>query len=185
VVILDRDGTLVLDREYLADPAGLEFEAGAAEALRLLHRRGCRLVVVTNQSGVGRGLFSTAQVESIHRRLNDMVASIGARLEAIYYCPHAPEAGCACRKPGQALMNRAASDLAFDPASAVVVGDRDSDIEFGRAAGATTVLIAKPSPAHPSRTDSSATASAGADFVARDLLEAARFIVEMRENGQE
>jgi D-glycero-D-manno-heptose 1,7-bisphosphate phosphatase len=183
VVILDRDGTVVIDREYLADPAGLEFEAGAAEALRLLQGRGFRLVVVTNQSGVGRGFFSLREVEAMNRRLLDMAASIGVRLAAIYYCPHAPEAGCDCRKPGQALMNQAAADLGFDPAASFVVGDRDSDVEFGRRAGARTVLIAKEAPSPPppdSPGHAPGPASSAADFVARDLLEAARFIVDAK-----
>jgi D-glycero-D-manno-heptose 1,7-bisphosphate phosphatase len=141
VVILDRDGTMVIDRGYLADPEGLEFEPGAAEALRLLHSSGHRLVVATNQSGVGRGYFTLERLLAMNARLHAMVRAAGAALEAIYYCPHAPEEACDCRKPAQGLMRRAAAELHFDPDTAVVIGDRDSDVEFGRRAGAMTILL--------------------------------------------
>jgi D-glycero-D-manno-heptose 1,7-bisphosphate phosphatase len=150
VVILDRDGTMVIDRGYLADPDGLEFLPRAPEALRWLHERGYRLVVVTNQSGVGRGLFSIDRVEAMNVRLCEMVERVGARLSGIYFCPHAPEANCLCRKPNLALMAQAAADLKFDPRKAFVVGDKESDIEFGNRAGAKTILLAPGPPVHGS-----------------------------------
>jgi D-glycero-D-manno-heptose 1,7-bisphosphate phosphatase len=140
-VILDRDGTIVFDRGYLADPDGLEFLPRAAEGLRLLTAQGYRLVVVTNQSGVGRGLFPARCVPAMNARLEAMVREAGARLDGIYWCPHAPEEHCACRKPAQGLMLQAARDLGFDPAAAVVIGDKESDMEFGRRAGAATIRI--------------------------------------------
>jgi D-glycero-D-manno-heptose 1,7-bisphosphate phosphatase len=169
VVILDRDGTIVVDRNYLSDPADLEFEVGAADGLRSMYERGYRLVVITNQSGIGRGLFSLQRLEEIHDRLRQMVESIGVRLEGIYYCPHAPDAGCLCRKPQISLFNQAASELGFAPSSAVVIGDKMSDIEFGHRAGAMTVLVAT----------NSANLAGGPkpDFVVRDLVQAAAVIV--------
>jgi D-glycero-D-manno-heptose 1,7-bisphosphate phosphatase len=169
VVILDRDGTIVVDRNYLADPADLEFEIGAPEGLRSMYERGYRLVVITNQSGVGRGLFSLQRLEQIHDRLRQMVESIGVRLDGIYYCPHAPNDGCLCRKPQISLFNQAASELGFDPSSAVVIGDKMSDIEFGHRAGATTVLVAANS--------QSLVGGPKPDFVVKDLVQAAAFIV--------
>lgn len=176
VVILDRDGTLVIDRGYLSDPAGLEFEPGAAEGMKWLYSRGYRLVVITNQSGVGRGFFTTERVEAMNTRLNVMMDEIGARLEGIYYCPHAPDDGCACRKPQLGLLLRAASDLGFDPASAIMIGDKESDIEFGRRAGATTILIAP---------DSSTAVRAQPDIIAPNLMDAARAITALRERGND
>jgi D-glycero-D-manno-heptose 1,7-bisphosphate phosphatase len=172
VVILDRDGTLVIDRGYLADPAGLEFEPMAADGLRWLYSRGYRLVVITNQSGVGRGLFPLRGVIEMNARLHAMTAEIGVTLEGIYFCPHAPEEGCDCRKPAPGLMLRAAAELGFDPRCAVVIGDKESDVEFGRNSGAATVLLA----ANPSGGER-ATA---ADFVAPDLLAAARILTSTR-----
>jgi D-glycero-D-manno-heptose 1,7-bisphosphate phosphatase len=180
VVILDRDGTVVIDRGYLSDPAGLEFEPGAADALRWLHSRGFRLVVITNQSGVGRGYFPIDCVIAMNARLAAMAEEAGAKLSGIYFCPHAPDAGCGCRKPAQGLMNLAAADLGFEPKAATVVGDKESDIEFGRRAGATTVLLAG--------SGLSNAPAAGArvvpDLVAANLMEAARAITE-RYDGPE
>jgi len=169
VVILDRDGTIVVDRNYLDDPAGLEFEPGAAEGLRRLYERGHRLVIITNQSGVGRGLFSLARLAEIHARLEAMVVSIGARLEAIYFCPHAPDAECSCRKPELALLKQAASDLGFEPSAAIVIGDKMSDVEFGQRAGAATILMAAAGGTFENRQPQP-------DFVAANLIEASRWI---------
>jgi histidinol-phosphate phosphatase family protein len=168
VVILDRDGTVIVDRPYQHDPDGLEFAAGAAEGLRWLHLRGHRLVVVTNQSGIGRGLFSAAQLDAVHERLHSMVRAAGAQLAAIYACPHVPEAGCSCRKPGQTLMRRACADLGFDPRDSVVIGDKNSDVEFGRRAGAMSILLAAP--------DSDEARKTQADAIAPNLLAAARLV---------
>ncbi len=174
VVILDRDGTIVVNHGYLADPAGLEFAPGAAQALQWLYSHGYRLVVISNQSGVGRGFFSLERLAAMNARLNAMVEGSGARLEAIYCCPHAPDAACACRKPAQGLMLRAASDLGFNPESAIVIGDKGSDVEFGRAAGAMTILIAPTAAVAGGAVD--ANAETRPDLIAANLLEAARAV---------
>ncbi len=171
VIILDRDGTLVVDRGYLDDPAGLQFERGAAEGVQWLYSQGFRLVVISNQSGVDRGYFTLEQLQAMNARLNDMVEEAGARLEGIYCCPHSPAAGCSCRKPAQGLMNQAASELRFDPARAVVVGDKETDIEFGRGARAATILIAPNPPQIPLRVQP--------DVVASDFTTAARAAAAM------
>jgi D,D-heptose 1,7-bisphosphate phosphatase len=172
VVILDRDGTLVIDRGYLDDPAGLEFEPGAAEGLKWLYSCHYRLVVITNQSGVGRGFFTLERLEEMNARLNLMVNDAGARLEGIYYCPHAPDAGCVCRKPALGLLIRAVADLGFNPASAIMIGDKESDIEFGRRAGATTILISAQAPTVDLRIQP--------DLVVPNLMEAARAVTSLR-----
>ncbi len=170
VVILDRDGTIIVDRHYLDDPAGVEFIAGAGDALRSLYRGGYRLVIISNQSGVGRGLFGLDSVRAVNERLTHMIESAGARIEAIYFCPHAPGEGCDCRKPALGLLEKAAAALGFDPSASVVIGDKPSDVEFGRRAGATTFLIGS-------------GASAGGpgmepDFVVEDLAQAARILLQ-------
>jgi D-glycero-D-manno-heptose 1,7-bisphosphate phosphatase len=168
-IVLDRDGTMVIDRHYLDDPQGLEFEPNAAEGLRRMYERGHRLVVITNQSGIGRGLFSVERLAAIHARLGAMVKEAGAQLAGIYYCPHTPEDGCSCRKPGSQLLLRAAADLGFDPAESVVIGDKMSDVEFGARLGAATVLIARDTGPGIQRTPQP-------DLVAADLLEVARWL---------
>jgi len=141
VVVLDRDGTIVIDRHYLADPDGLEFEPGATAGLQRMAKMGYRLVIVTNQSGIARGMLSVATLSLIHERLREMLAAHGVHLDGIYFCPHAPGDACECRKPNQQLMVQAAADLGFDQSKAVVIGDKDSDVEFGQRAGARTMLI--------------------------------------------
>jgi D-glycero-D-manno-heptose 1,7-bisphosphate phosphatase len=163
-VALDRDGTIVVDRGYLSDPDQLEFCPGAEAGLQRLSRLGCRLIVVTNQSGVGRGYLDLQQLDRIHHKLQAMIAGLGVVLEGIYVCPHDPGDQCACRKPGTGLMEQAARDLDFNPATAVVVGDKKSDVDLGKRLGATTILISAGKPL------------TNADFVAANLLEAAAFV---------
>jgi D-glycero-D-manno-heptose 1,7-bisphosphate phosphatase len=169
VVVLDRDGTINVDRHYLRDPGQVELLPGSAAALRKLNELGYRVVVVTNQSGIGRGFMTLADVEAVNRELLRIVRQEGGRLDAIYLCPHDPGEGCACRKPGTGLLERAGRELGFDPARSAVVGDKGSDIEMGRRAGAATILVAAEGAA--------AIAESRPDFVAANLLEAADIIV--------
>jgi len=168
-VILDRDGTIIVDRDYLDDPEQLEFLPGALEGMRLLRARGHPLVVVTNQSGVGRGRFSIARLEQIHARLLERAREAGAAIDAIYYCPHRPEENCECRKPKPMLARQAAAELRFEPSAAVVIGDKSSDIQLGRNLGALTMLVSETGHARDAK-------PATADYVVRDLLDAARIL---------
>jgi histidinol-phosphate phosphatase family protein len=138
---LDRDGTLIVEKHYLRDPGAVELLPRAADGLRELRGLGFRLVLVTNQSGVGRGYFGVADVEAVHSRLEALLAAAGVRLDGIYWCPHRPEEGCACRKPAPGLVERACADLALDPTRSVMIGDKACDIEMGRRCGMTTILV--------------------------------------------
>jgi D-glycero-D-manno-heptose 1,7-bisphosphate phosphatase len=140
-VFVDRDGTLNPDLHYLADAARLDLYRGVAEGIRLLSAHGYLVVCVTNQSGVERGLYSGADVERIHARVNELLAPAGARVDAFYYCPHAPESRCACRKPGTALFERARADLAIAFRESAIIGDRVLDVEAGEKLGLLTVLV--------------------------------------------
>jgi D-glycero-D-manno-heptose 1,7-bisphosphate phosphatase len=140
-VLLDRDGTLIVEKHYLSDPDQLELIEGAAEGLRRLAARGLGLALVTNQSGIARGFFDDARLEAIHARLVERLRAEGIALDGIFVCPHHPDAGCPCRKPRTGLVLRAASELGFEPARAFVVGDMASDVALGRAIGATTLLV--------------------------------------------
>jgi D-glycero-D-manno-heptose 1,7-bisphosphate phosphatase len=172
VVVLDRDGTIVVDRHYLSDPAALEFEPGAAVGLRKLSDMGFRLVMITNQSGIARGFFSLAQLQAVHERLRQMLHSIEVRLEGIYYCPHGPEEGCDCRKPELGLLRQASQELGFEISQSIVIGDKDSDVEFGRRAAAITMLISKPG----SRPGSTTTP----DYIVGNLNDAADIIGQLQ-----
>jgi D-glycero-D-manno-heptose 1,7-bisphosphate phosphatase len=140
-VIFDRDGTLIVERNYLSDPEQVELIPGAASVIRDLHALGLGILVATNQSGIGRGYFSLEALQSVHQKLNQLLAEQGAQLDRIYFCPHAPADGCSCRKPEIGLMEQAVSDFNFDPKLSFVVGDKACDIEFGRKAGSTTILV--------------------------------------------
>jgi D-glycero-D-manno-heptose 1,7-bisphosphate phosphatase len=140
-VMLDRDGTLIHERHYLADPDGVELLPGVPEALSTFRELGLGLVVVTNQSGIGRGFFDAPRLDEIHARMNALLAARGVALDGIYVCPHLPADGCACRKPATALITRAAADLDFDPADGFVIGDTAIDMQLGKRVGAATILV--------------------------------------------
>lgn len=143
---MDRDGTLNPDFHYLAEAERLELYAGVGEGLRLLREHGYAIVCITNQSGVARGFFGESEVHRIHDRMNRILADARARIDAFYYCPHAPGAGCACRKPGVALFERARDELGIEFAGSALIGDRALDIEAGERLGLLTVLV--PPPGH-------------------------------------
>jgi histidinol-phosphate phosphatase family protein len=135
-LFLDRDGTLVRNVPYNDDPAAIVLEPRVGRALRWARDAGFALVVVSNQSGIGRGLVSPAQVEAIHARIRSLLQPDGADLDALYFCPHEPEDACTCRKPLPGLLQRAAAEMDLDLASSVGIGDAPRDVEAARAAGA-------------------------------------------------
>jgi HAD superfamily hydrolase (TIGR01662 family) len=139
-VLLDRDGTLVEDVPYNGDPAAVRPMPGARQALDRLRGADIRLAVVSNQSGIGRGLLSRAQVESVNARVEELLGPLGPWL----VCPHAPRAGCDCRKPAPGLILEAAQALHVDPAACVVIGDIGADMEAARAAGSQGILVPTP-----------------------------------------
>jgi len=177
-VLLDRDGTVMVEKHYLADPEGVELYPGAAAALRRLSQLGLGLAVITNQSGVGRGYFDLARLAEIHRRLERELEREGVRLDGIFFCPHHPDAGCACRKPRTGLVERAARLLDFEPSRAFVVGDLPSDVALARALAATSVLVRT---GHGARTEAGGEATP--DHVATDLPEAAALIERLLAAG--
>lgn len=170
-VMLDRDGTLIEGLPYLSDPAQVQLLPGVGAGLRALRELGLGLCLVTNQSGVERGYFSLETLELVHKRLGELLAEQGVKLDAIYYCPHVPEQACRCRKPEPGLVERAVNELALDPLASFVVGDNQVDVELGQRIGATTILV---------RTGYGAQVAADPtvrpDHVVGDLAEASRLI---------
>jgi D-glycero-D-manno-heptose 1,7-bisphosphate phosphatase len=140
-VLLDRDGTLIQERNYLVRVEDVELLPGTGRGLRLLSQAGLGLAVLTNQSGLSRGYFDQAALNAVHARLTQLLASEGVLLDGIYVCPHAPDDDCDCRKPKIVLAQRAAAELDFDPAMSFVIGDKPCDIDLGRRLGATTFLV--------------------------------------------
>jgi D-glycero-D-manno-heptose 1,7-bisphosphate phosphatase len=171
-IILDRDGTIVRDYNYLDDPRRLEFLPGAAAALRQFTERGHPIIIVTNQSGVGRGRLTLERMHEINERFLRMVEEIGATVEGLYSCPHRPEDDCECRKPKPKLVLDGAAAVGFEPAHSVVIGDKSSDIALGRNLQAVTMLVTD---------DGRATDGdwVEPDYLIRDLLEAVRIVANL------
>jgi D-glycero-D-manno-heptose 1,7-bisphosphate phosphatase len=140
-VFLDRDGTVIEDVVYLDDPAGVRLLDGAADGLAALRRAGFALVVVSNQSGIGRGLISPERADAVHRGFMDELRRAGVEPDDVRYCPHAPDAACECRKPSPRLLLDSARELGLDLAGSFMVGDKPSDAETGRNAGCRTILL--------------------------------------------
>ncbi len=138
-LFMDRDGTVMVDVGYPRRPDDVELLPDAPPMLARLHDLGFKLVVVSNQSGVGRGLVTADEAEAVHERFVEALRAGGVELDAAYYCPHAPDEGCSCRKPSPELLQRAARELALDLPESFMVGDRDSDLEAGRRAGCRTI----------------------------------------------
>jgi len=170
-VLLDRDGTIIVERHYLSDPCQVELIPGVAHGLRQLSEMGLGLVVMTNQSAIGRGLFSMERLHSIHRRLRELLEAEGVYLNGIYSCPHIPEDNCCCRKPQPGLVELAAQELGFDPQASFVIGDKACDIELGQQVGATTFLVRTGYGAHVA-----ADGLVTPDYVVDNLQDAAQVI---------
>jgi histidinol-phosphate phosphatase family protein len=184
VVFLDKDGTLIEDLPYNVDPRRIRLAPGAAEAIRLLGRAGHRFVVATNQSGVARGYFSQEDLDEVRDHLAWAIEDLGGVLEGFYVCPHLPEGineyaiECDCRKPLPGLLQRAAEELAIDLEASWFVGDTWMDAAAGRAAGCRTIMVGP-----DSRTASSLPPDRRPDATARDLLGAARIILDADQAG--
>jgi histidinol-phosphate phosphatase family protein len=169
-VFLDRDGTIARDVHYCRRPDDFEILPTVPESVKFLNENCFKVVVITNQSGIARGYFTSEILAQIHRKMEERLAEQGAYLDAIYYCPHHPNEGCDCRKPKTALFSEAAKEFHIDVSRSFVVGDTQMDIDAGRSLGCKTVLVT--------------TGPQGGndvpnfyDYKADSLLEAAQWIV--------
>lgn len=133
-LLLDRDGTLIVDVGYPRDPERVELLPGAAAALRHLQEQ-YALVIVSNQSGIGRGMIKEEEADAVHARMIERFAAEGVRFAGAYRCPHAPEEDCECRKPAPGMLLQAAAELGLDLARSVMIGDKHADVQAGWAAG--------------------------------------------------
>jgi D-glycero-D-manno-heptose 1,7-bisphosphate phosphatase len=142
-VFIDRDGTLITERSYLAHPDGVELVPGAVEALAALRRAGFALVTVTNQSGIARGLYREADYRAVADRLAELLRDAGVTPDDVQYCPHHPDVTgpCDCRKPGTGMYVRAAARLGLDPAASWYVGDKLTDVLPAIALGGRGILV--------------------------------------------
>jgi len=141
LLLVDRDGVVIEDRDYLGDPSGVVLLPGAAEALALARAGGWLVVGVSNQSGIGRRRFGEADFAAVMSRLDALLARAGARFDGFYYCPHVPADRCACRKPLTGLIDQAGLSGRLGGRKVWMVGDKADDIALGRSLGARCVLV--------------------------------------------
>ncbi|MGX7707779.1 D-glycero-alpha-D-manno-heptose-1,7-bisphosphate 7-phosphatase [Methylobacterium sp. Gmos1] len=173
MVFLDRDGTLIVERHYLGDPAGVRLETGVVEGLHHLRGAGARMAVLTNQSGVARGYFSRADVAAVNAEIDRQLAREGLYLDGWYVCPHGPQDRCRCRKPAPGLIEAACRDfaarnLACEPAGCFVIGDKASDVDLATCVGGTGILVS----------DTAEAARSGGRVVS-SFLDAARTVTRL------
>lgn len=182
-IFIDRDGTLNEDIGYVSAPEELILFPWAAQAVRLINRAGLKAIVITNQSGIARGRYTEETLNDIHSTMLELLSRQDARIDAIYYCPHHPEAGsaryrldCDCRKPKTGMLETAAREHRIDLADSFVIGDKASDIELARNAGARSALVltgyGRETREHPDRWPCKP------DIIAENLLEAAERILD-------
>ena len=170
-IFLDRDGTVVENVGYAHAPDQMKLLPGAADAVAEFRRRGYLVVLITNQSGIGRGYFSEADLHAMHDKLGQDMADAGAELDGIYYCPHSPvedpQCGepCPCRKPKPGMLLKASKDLEIALAASYMVGDSPCDVRAGNAAGCRTGLLVSPG------VDPESADRHGADFVVNRLMD--------------
>ena len=141
LLVLDRDGTIIEDRNYLADPSGVKLLPGVVEGLQAFKAQGFELAIITNQSGIGRGYFSESELEAVNREVLRQLTAEGIEVDGLWHCPHRPEQACRCRKPEPELLERALQELGYGPEECLVVGDKACDIELGARLGAQTALV--------------------------------------------
>ncbi len=171
-VFLDRDDTIIKDIPYLRDPDKVELMPGAAVAIRLLNEKGIPAIIITNQSGIARGLLDEADLEAVHEKLEEMLAEDSASVDAIYSCPHYPEGvikkyavRCGCRKPETGLLEEAARDFSLNLSRCYFIGDKLSDIEAIHRVGGKGILVGH------------STESIPAEYRANDILDAVEWVI--------
>lgn len=173
-VFLDRDGTINVEKHYLHRREDWEWIPGAQKAIRLLKEAGFFVIVVSNQAGIARGMYGPTEVDALHEFVQKDLATMGAVIDAFFYCPHHPEFGlpCRCRKPAEAMIASAASQLNVNLSASWMVGDKMMDIQAGLAAGVTSLLV---------KTGYGAIEAKVADHMAGifdSIIEATQFILE-------
>ena len=187
-VFLDRDGTLIEDVGYLRAARDLRLFPWTVDAVRALNQAGLPVVVVTNQSGVARGLLTEETIHDIHRHLSSLLEEGGAHIDAYYYCPHHPDGSvatyarrCECRKPGRGLIDQAAADLGIEPARSFVVGDKWLDVGAARAVGGRGILVRT---GYGAAEERQPQPDLSADIVVDNLIEAVGWILRHPANLQ-
>lgn len=188
-IFLDRDGTVNQEVDFLTSPEELALIPRSAEAIREAHQLGYRIFIVTNQSGIARGLLTEDQLTRINQVLTQELERKGAAVDAIYYCPHHPDAkdplyaaDCACRKPRTGMIERAEREFPIDRRRSFVIGDRLADIQLGNNAGIPAILVL--TGYGKDELEICRTANARMEYVASDLFDAIQYVKRLRHKEQ-
>jgi D,D-heptose 1,7-bisphosphate phosphatase len=171
-VFLDRDGVINVDYGYVHRVEDFKFLPGAIQALRILAKEDYKLVVVTNQSGIGMGHYTLQDAEAVHLFMCNELEKAGVVLDGVYLCPHSPESGCGCRKPSPLLVSNAAAVHNIDLSRSFFVGDKTRDVQTGKNSGCRTIMVMT------GKAGSDNDFDAKPDYTAKDLLDAVRYIVD-------
>lgn len=176
-VFLDRDGIINRDIPYCSCPEDFKLLPKVAEGIMVLSQHDFKVVVITNQSGIARGYFTVEALSEIHQKMRDELAIHGAKIDAVYYCPHHPDDKCACRKPSPELIFKAASDLIIALTQSYFIGNSDIDIEAGKRASCRTILLNSASNPSDNRISP--------DAIVSDVAEAANAIINREESSEQ
>jgi len=171
-LFLDRDGIINIDKGYVYRPEEIEFTEGAAELLKIASGKGFELLIITNQAGIARGMYTEEDVDKLHLFIKEQFRDMGIRIKDFFYCPHHPDftGECDCRKPNPGMIKEAAEKYGIDLSESVMIGDKKSDIEAGINAGVKTNILVK--------SPYSKEAVPGADFFAENVLQAGKYLRE-------
>lgn len=170
-VFLDRDGTINIDYGYVRKIANFEFIPGVFDALKELAKTGFKIIIITDQSGIGRGYYTEEDYKNLTKYMVKEFEKSSIKIDGIYYCPHSPESSCSCRKPEIGMIKKAKEDFNIDLKKSYFIGDRTSDIQCGHNAGCKTILVKTGNAGEDGRY------SMRPDFVADDLYEAVNLIL--------
>jgi D,D-heptose 1,7-bisphosphate phosphatase len=170
-VFVDRDGTINIDGPYLSDPDKFQMYPGVGEGVSILRKNGYKVIIITNQSGIGRGYFTEDDLSKIHEKMRKEFQRFHTDIDGIYYCPHHPDNNCDCRKPKTKLFEQAIRDHNIDVKKSYMLGDAIQDIEAGKKIGLKTILIPV------SSTENIATKKQGPDYIASNFTKAVEWIL--------
>ena len=179
-IFLDRDGTLILERKYLSKVKDVKLFANAVKALKILKKAKYKIILVTNQSGIGRGYFTEKEVKEVHTYLKKMLLKKGVSLDAIYYCPHTPEDKCNCRKPRLGFAKEAQKKFNLDLKKSYAIGDKVRDFVLGQRMGGKGIFVLTGHAKEESKKMISDGIRVSPDYTAKNLMDAADYIVKDR-----
>lgn len=176
--IIDRDGTIIAEKDYLSDPNEIELLPNAVIGMMMLNAAGYGIIIATNQSGIGRGYYSKEEYQRVEDRLLEILQEQHVKIDTIYYCPHTPDDECDCRKPSAGMIEKAIADLAINPKDCVVIGDKPADINLGKAVHAKSILVRT---GYGKEHEINRTCTP--DFIADDLEDAAEWILSQKNDS--